>query len=80
MQEEAEYHAERDTLDDNEYEDLICDMIGELEEENAEWSVYKLRDNLTQEDKEQISALIHRNDWEEIVKQYSEEQSFVIVL
>lgn len=69
-----------DTVSENEYDDWMCNAISELEEENAEWSVYKLRDNLTQEDKEQISILMHRNDWEEIVKQYSEEQSFAIVL
>lgn len=80
LQEEARCSVERGTLNDNEYEVLIYEVISELEEENAEWSVYKLRDNLTQEDKEQISALIHRNDWEEIIKQYGEEQSFAIVL
>ena len=70
LQEEAEYHADRDTIDDNEYEDLICEMIGELEEENAEWSLYRLRDNLTEEDKKQIKELDKKLDWEEIKKVY----------
>ena len=70
LQEEAEYHADRDTIDDNEYEDLICEMIGELEEENTEWSLYRLRDNLTEEDKKQIKELDKKLDWEEIKKVY----------
>jgi len=70
LQEDAEYYADRDTIDDNEYEDLICDMLGELEEENAEWSLYRLRDNLTEEDKKQIKELDKKLDWEEIKKVY----------
>lgn len=70
LQEEAEYHADRDTIDDNEYEDLICEIIGELEEENAEWSLYRLRDDLTEEDKKQIKELDKKLDWEEIKKVY----------
>lgn len=62
IQSNAEESVERDTIDENEYEDLICSAVAELEEENAEWTLYRLRDNLTEEDKKHIRTL----DWEEI--------------
>ena len=59
-----------ETVDENEYDDWMCNAITELEEENTSWYIRQLRDDLTDEDKEQISILLHRGDPDEIVEQY----------
>ena len=59
-----------ETIDDNEREEWMANAIAELEEENTSWYIRQLRDDLTDEDKEQISLLLHRGDPDEIVEQY----------
>lgn len=59
-----------ETINDNEREEWIANTITELEEENTSWYIRQLRDNLTDEDKEQISLLLRRGDPDEIVEQY----------
>lgn len=59
-----------DTVSENEYDDWMCNAITELEEENTSWYIRQLRDDLTDEDKEQISLLLHRGDPDEIVERY----------
>ena len=59
-----------ETIDDNEREEWMANAIAELEEENTSWYIRQLRDDLTDEDKEQISLLLHRGDPDEIIKQY----------
>jgi hypothetical protein len=48
----------------------MANAIAELEEENTSWYILQLRDDLTDEDKEQISLLLRRGDPDEIVEQY----------
>lgn len=59
-----------ETIDDNEREEWMANAITELEEENTSWYIRQLRDDLTDEDKEQISLLLYRGDPDEIVEQY----------
>lgn len=59
-----------ETIDDNEREEWMANAIAELEEENTSWYIRQLRNDLTDEDKEQISLLLRRGDPDEIVEQY----------
>ena len=59
-----------ETINDNEREEWMANAIAELEEENTSWYIRQLRDDLTNEDKEQIALLLRRGDPDEIVEQY----------
>ena len=56
-----------ENLPNQEYEDWMTNALTEIQNENTSWTCYRLRDDLSKEDKDHIQQL----DWEEIRDLYA---------
>ena len=67
LYEQANEYIERDTIDENEYQDLFDSYLDDLIEENVEYQLYELDPHYSEEEYRKLTESM---DWEEIVERY----------